>query len=279
MPELKTVTEHYGRGDLTEVIRSGLEKLGLTSDSVGPDDLAPVDEFHIGGRVATEHFLEQLDLRPEDNVLDLGCGLGGASRFTAGHYGCHVTGIDLTPDYIETGTILCAWVGLQTRVRLEQGSATALPYDDHSFDKAYMLHVGMNIADKAALARELFRVVKPGGKLGIYDIMRVGDGDLTFPLPWATEAEGSAVASPQDYKDALMAVGFVLLAEQDRTEFALDFFARLQNAAAKAAGPPALGLHLLMGKSGPAKIRNLIENIAQHRLAPVELIAQRPAQT
>ena len=125
------------------------------------EDLAPVDEFHIGGRVATKEFLDQLEITADDRVLDIGCGLGGASRFTAQEYGCRVTGIDLTDEYVRTGEVLCAWVGLGHRVTLEQGDATATPYADGEFAKAYMLHVGMNIADKDALATELYRILRP----------------------------------------------------------------------------------------------------------------------
>lgn len=280
MPEPKLVATHYTRGGLVEAITAGLAKLDLTQDTVQVDDLAPVDEFHIGGRVATEAFLDQLAPEPSDNILDVGCGLGGASRFTAQHYGCRVTGIDLTPAYVETGTLLCSWVGLDDRVTLEQGDATATPYVDDAFDKAYMLHVGMNIADKTGLARELYRLIKPGGKVGIYDIMRVGSGEITFPVPWASEAAGSAVASPDDYKAALGAAGFTIIAERNRRDFALEFFTNLRAAAAGASnngGPPALGPHILMGETAPVKIRNMIENITANRIAPVELIAEKPA--
>lgn len=280
MPEPTLVATHYTRGGLIDAIIDGLGKLGLTQDTVQVDDLAPVDEFHIGGRMATEAFLDQLAPQQSDHVLDVGCGLGGASRFAAQHYGCRVTGIDLTSAYVETGTLLCSWVGLEGRVTLQQGDATATPYADSAFDKAYLLHVGMNIADKTGLARELYRLIKPGGKVGIYDIMRMDEGDLTFPVPWASEAAGSAVASPDEYKEALGSAGFTLIAERNRRDFALDLFTRLQAAAAGASnngGPPALGPHILMGETAPVKIRNMIENITANRIAPVELIAEKPA--
>lgn len=276
MPEPSLVATHYSRAGLMDAILDGLVKRGLTPETVQVDDLAPVDEFHIGGRVATEAFLDQLAPAPSDHLLDVGCGLGGASRFAAHRYGCHVTGIDLTTAYVEAGTLLNSWVGLEDRVTLQQGDATATPYDDDAFDKAYLLHVGMNIAHKTGLARELYRLIKPGGKVGIYDIMRMSPGDLTFPVPWASEAEGSAVASPDDYKAALNAAGFTLTAERNRHDFALDFFTRLQEAAAGAEGPPALGLHILIGETAPVKIRNMIENITANRIAPVELIAGKP---
>jgi cyclopropane fatty-acyl-phospholipid synthase-like methyltransferase len=70
--------------------------MGKTTDTVTIDDLAPMDEFHIGGRKATEELVSQLQLAPADHVLDIGCGLGGAARFVASRHHCQVTGIDLT---------------------------------------------------------------------------------------------------------------------------------------------------------------------------------------
>ena len=76
MPTQQDVSNHYTHGDLAAAIRGGIEALGKTITSVTVDDLAPVDEFHIGGRQASEDFLGQLDLSPEKHVLDVGSGLG-----------------------------------------------------------------------------------------------------------------------------------------------------------------------------------------------------------
>ena len=275
MSETEAVAAHYTHGTLLSSIREGVRRLGKTPDTVTVDDLGQVDEFHIGGRGATQRLLDQLDLTAADRVLDVGCGLGGASRFAAKHYGCRVTGVDLTPEYVETGAELCSWVGLGDRITLEQGDATATPYPDGTFDKAYVMHVGMNIADKGAIASELCRVLRPGGRVGIYDIMRVGDGDLVFPVPWAATAADSHVASPAEYKVALAAAGLRVIAEHDRGSFALEFFAELQARATGAGGPAPLGLHILMGTTAPEKVRNMIENVSQNRIAPIELIAER----
>jgi len=274
MSEDSAVAGHYTHGSLLDAIRAGVEGIGKSPDTVSVHDLGPVEEFHIGGRVATESFLSQMDFTSGDNILDVGCGLGGSSRFVAEQYGSRVTGIDLTAEYIETGRALCSWVGLQERVVLDHGDATATPYADCAFDKAFLMHVGMNIPDKQTLANELHRVLALGGVLGIYDIMRVGDGELTFPVPWATTADTSAVASIDDYKNALENAGFRVVAERNRHDFALEFFAGIQ-ARAASDGPPALGLHIVMGESAPVKIRNMIENIASGRLAPIELIARK----
>jgi len=82
---------------------------GKSTDTVTIDDLAPVDEFHIGGRRASEDFLDQLAFSTQTKVLDVGCGLGGPARFVANRYGSQVTGIDLTAEYVETGNTLCKW--------------------------------------------------------------------------------------------------------------------------------------------------------------------------
>lgn len=277
MPDEKLVANHYAHGGLLKAIGDGIAKLGKTTASVSLDDLGPVDEFHIGGRVATQSFLDQLDIGASHHVLDVGCGLGGASRFAAHAYGCRITGVDLTREYVETGNVLCTWVGLSDRITLQVANATALPHPNEAFDRAYMLHVGMNIADKDRLVSELHRVVRPGAKVGIYDVMRVSDGELTFPVPWAMEAEGSSVASVPTYQAALKRAGFTIVAERNRRDFALEFFAQLQAKVADAKGPPPLGLHILMGSTAPMKVKNMIENISRNIIAPVEIVAEKKA--
>ena len=274
--DIKEITDHYTQGTVLDAIKNGLASLGKSAENVTLEDLGPVDEFHIGGREATGEFLDQLTLSADDHVLDVGCGIGGAARFAAERYGSTVTGLDLTAEYIETGQVLCAWVGLADRITFQQGSGTDMPFADHSFDKAYMMHVGMNIADKAALVGQLHRVLKPGGRLGIYDVMRVGDGDLTFPLPWSSLPETSALSPPEQYKDALKGAGFQLVAERNRRIYAMAFFAQLRASMASADGPPPLGLHILMGDTTPQKIKNVVAHITENRIAPVELIAEKP---
>jgi SAM-dependent methyltransferase len=186
-----------------------------------------------------------------------------------------VAGVDLSGEYVETGTVLNSWVGLADRVRLERKDASAGPFPKAAFDKAFMLHVGMNIADKQALASAMRSALKPGGRLGVYDVMRVGEGGLDLPVPWATTAEESFVARPEDYVRALEAAGFRVLAKRDRAGFAIEFFADLRDSAASGGGPPPLGIHILMGESAPEKVANMIENVSEGRVAPVELIAER----
>ncbi len=271
------LSRHYDHGDLLASITRGVEALGKTAETVTLKDLAAVDEFHIGGRQASIAFLDQMKLVEGQQVLDIGCGLGGPARVVADHYRCNVTGVDLTAEYIATGQVLSDWTGLTGRVSLLHGSALEMPMADASFDQAYMIHVGMNIEDKAGLCAEVHRLLRPGGRFGIYDVMKTGPGDLVLPVPWSSLAETSFVRSAEAYKTDLEAVGFTITAQRDRRDFALEFFAKQKEKAAIAGGPPPLGLQLVMGENTGEKLGNLVANIAANRVAPIEIIAQKAA--
>ncbi|MDG4877221.1 methyltransferase domain-containing protein [Mesorhizobium sp. WSM4935] len=267
------VAKHYARDSLIADIRDGLAAMGKTESTVTAEDLSPVDEFHIGGRAATGELAEQLALTAEDRVLDIGCGLGGPARQIAAHYGCQVTGIDLTRDYVEAGNVLSGWLHLEDRISLQQGDALALPFADESFTAAYMLHVGMNIADKSALFSEIARVLRVGARFGVFDVMRTGPGELSYPLPWASTADTNAIAQPEQYRDALSAAGFEIISERQRRDVALDYFARQRAQAAK--GRAVLGVQTLMGARRPQMVQNMTESISASLIAPVEIIARR----
>ena len=271
------VSEHYSHGDLLGAIQAGISQLGKTTDNVTVADLGAVDEFHIGGRIATDHLLSQLYFSEQDHILDVGCGLGGTSRFTAAKFNNRVTGIDLTQEYIDTGKVLCTWCGMEGRVVLLQGSALSMPFDDETFDGGVMLHVGMNIEDKAGLFAEIHRVLRPGASLGVYDIMRINEGDLAYPVPWATDAGTSKLATLEEYENALGGAGFSVSTECRRGDFALAFFKEMRAKMEANGGPPPLGLHTLMGKMTPVKLKKMIDNIAAGYVAPVEVIAQKAA--
>jgi ubiquinone/menaquinone biosynthesis C-methylase UbiE len=274
-PRRSNVTDHYAHGDLVAAIREGLRLMGKTTSTVTIDDLAPVDEFHIGGRKATEELVTQIRPSLADHVLDIGSGLGGAARFVADRYSCRVTGIDLTREYVEAGKFLCEWVGLDCRVSLYHASALAIPFSAEEFNAAYMQHVGMNIEDKIRLCSEAARVLRPGSLFGVYDVMRTGDGKLSYPLPWATSIESNAIAEPEQYRSALRAAGFEIVSERNRRDFALAYFHQLQSKMSGAEAPPPLGLHTLMGDRRRDQVRNMIENISAGRIAPFELIARK----
>lgn len=273
----KEIAAFYATKTLIKQIESGLAKMGLSSKTVSQEDLSPIDEFHIGGRQATKQFFSQIPHLHVGQVLDIGCGVGGPARFISTLLDCDVMGLDLSSDYIKAGNILSKWVGLSERVHLQQGSATNMPFAPERFDAAYMMHVGMNIADKETLMENAFRVLRPGGYFAIYDVMKVGDATTTYPLPWAEAEQMDASTTPELYRKALIKAGFTLERETDRSEMAISFFDKVADADNRAKTLPPIGLNLLMGPSASQKVGNVARQIRNGLFAPIEMIAKKPS--
>ncbi|HEY8429309.1 MAG TPA: methyltransferase domain-containing protein, partial [Sandaracinaceae bacterium] len=157
-------------------------------------------------------------------------------------------------------------------------SATAMPFEAGSFDGALLLHVGMNIPDKEQLFRELARVVRPGGFLGVYEIMRGADGELAYPVPWASSPETSFLETPERYAELAQAAGFDVVSTRDRREFGIEFFAKIRARAEAGGGAPVLGPHLVMGADAPVKVANMVRAMEERAIAPTELVATRSSR-
>jgi ubiquinone/menaquinone biosynthesis C-methylase UbiE len=269
----QAIARHYAHGSLEQTILNALAAAGKDLNRLAPKDLAPVDEFHVGGRQATMAFAEQFGPRPGMRLLDIGCGLGGAARYFASEHGCRVTGIDLSDEYVAVANMLAARVGLDKQVVCQQGSVLVLPFAAASFDGAYLFHVGMNIENKSKLFAEVRRVLAPSGLFGIYDVMRLAAGELSYPVPWASGPESSFVADAATYRRLLVAAGFEVLKQRDRRDFAIEVFQQMRTRAA-AGGPGPLGLHIVMGASAAQKVKNMSGDISAGLIAPTEIICR-----
>ena len=259
-------------------ILAGLEASGIDPDHLRPDDLAPVDEFHIGGREATAHAVAKLALDPGARVPDVGCGIGGVARTIATQIGCRVTGVDLTPEFIATARRLTELTGLDGKIAFEVASALDMPFEDGAFDAAITLHVAMNIPERAALYGEIARVMKPGAVLCLYDVMKTGAGEIAYPVPWAETPATSHLTTADEMRGLLDSAGFELREGENRRDFARAFFQRALAAAAESEGkPPPLGIHLILGASVPEMFRNMLSNIKAGYIAPIQMIATRRA--
>jgi SAM-dependent methyltransferase len=212
------VRGHYTRADLADDILAALAVAGVDTDNLTVADLAAVDQLHAGGLDATSYLLARLGSTRGSALLDIGCGIGGPSRVAAEAYGVHVTGVDLTPAFVEAATVLTARVGLGELATFAVTSGRELPFEDGSFAGAMMVHVGMNVPDKQAVFAEIHRVLAPGSTFALYEQVRRGGGSLTFPLPWAEDERSSFVETADAYLAALEGAGFVGVEVEDRTD-------------------------------------------------------------
>lgn len=267
------VAGHYTRGMLEETILQALARTGSDLDRLKATDLAMIDEFHLGGLEMTKELAAQMELRQGLRMLDIGSGIGGPARYFAVEYQCRVTGIDLTEEFVQVATSLTRRTKLDHLVEFLRASALDLRLDAETFDRAYMIHVGMNIADKAGVFREVRRVLKPGGIFVIFDVLRSGVGEVAYPVPWALSEETSFVEDAKSYRDALQRAGFHVEREKGRRAFGIEFTERAIARGAQS-GQPALGLHLLMGDLAPVMIRNVLTMMKQGMLEPVELYSR-----
>ena len=266
------VARHYAQSELTRTVLEALRAAGKNLDALDAAELSPVEEFHTLGRVASAALAEAAGITSTDEVLDVGCGIGGPARYFARTWGADVTGVDLTPAFVELATDLTARTGLADRVRFVEGSALDLPFDDGRFELATMNHVGMNIADKARVFAEVRRVLRPGGRFVVYDLMRVGEAELPMPMPWADTAATSFVETPASYRALLAGAGFTVTGERDWTELVLAVAAEMR-ARVEREGMPVLGVHLLLGPTARESLGRVVAAIRDGLLAPTEIDA------
>jgi ubiquinone/menaquinone biosynthesis C-methylase UbiE len=267
------VAAHYTGADRTRAILDALRAAGLDPDDLTADDLAPIGEFHIRGREATVELGHALGLGAAQHVLDVGSGIGGASRYFASTCGAWITGVDLTPEYCRLAARFARSTGLADRLDYRQGSALAMPFEDGTFDVAYTQHVAMNIADKPALYAEVARVLKPGAVFGIYDVLQGPGGEAVYPTPWANDTSTSFLATPDEMRRLLETAGFRIESWRDTTAAGRAFF---ETALARIAesGLPPLGIHLLLPDFRP-RAENMLRGLTEDRLAVIEIVCRK----
>ncbi|HWB85054.1 MAG TPA: methyltransferase domain-containing protein [Bryobacteraceae bacterium] len=264
------VRERYNATGLTGRIKSVLTTLAPESETLTVAQLAPLDQFHTRGILATAELASAAGLDSSTRVMDLGCGIGGPARYLAATFGCEVTGIDLSSAFIDAATYLTARCGLADRVTFQVGDALHLPFADASFDAVFLQHVAMNIEDRGALYAEVRRILAPGGRFITYDLV-LRDGDVVYPVPWARDAAASFLLSESDTRIALERAGYKTALWQDDTQAALDWFRTVMGASPR--GGPNLGM--VMGPEFAIMTGNLVRNLRENRLGVLSAVLTR----
>ncbi|TCN40727.1 ubiquinone/menaquinone biosynthesis C-methylase UbiE [Kribbella orskensis] len=247
-------------------IEQALVAAGKNLDRLQAADLAMMEDFHTGGRIATGQLADLVDITPDSEVLDAGTGIGGTARYLAARFGCAVAAVDLSDEYCETARWLNRLVGLDDRIVVRQGDVTTLPFDDSSFDVVFSQHVQMNVAGKDSLYQEARRVLKAGGQLALWDITAGNGRELDYPLPWADGPDHTHLSTPAALRAAIETAGFTVKHWRDLTEEVGTMMRTMGSLP-----PSPLGLHAFV-PNFRERVKNVSEALSDGSLQAIQAV-------
>jgi SAM-dependent methyltransferase len=183
-------------------------------------------------------------------------------------YGCFVAGIDLAPRSVAVARLLAQRTGVSPSVSYRVGDARVLPFLDGLFDLVWSQLVAMEIEEREALYAEFHRVLRPGGRLALHDVVAGDAGPPLYPTLWAESADASHLLTEGETRHALASVGLRLVRLHDETGAALAVVARAQ------APGSAEGAAGVLGPGSPAMAANLAQNLREGRLKVIMAVAE-----
>lgn len=274
MTNREAIQEHYSFADFKSRIEQALEKAGITTTPVEWSKLAPLDQFHIRGLVASKELAEALGVQPNEKILDIGAGMGGPARYLSAEFKCDVTGIELNQTFVEVANLLTEKTAQTDHVRFIQADATKLPFADNTFDHAWMQHVSMNIPEKTELFASVCRVLKPKGCFALYEVLSGSGEELFYPVPWASDSHLSFLASETEMGDAIKSGGLTMVSFKDLSAECLPWLENRESEQTPS-GPPAISLGNAIGAGFKEMVGNVIHNLRANRIRVCQIIAQK----
>jgi arsenite methyltransferase len=221
------------------------------------------DELHPGGEATTRRALELTGVGRGDRLLDVASGHGASALLAARELGCDVVGLEYGSGAVREATAAARAAGLEARVSFRRGDAEALPFESASFDAVLCECSLCTFPDKPRAASELRRVLRPGGRLALCDVVvehsRLSD-DLRGPL--AVLACVGAALPRSGYERLLADAGLPLLAVESRDQDAALLARRVHD---RLRGARLLGVDRMAG--APLATTEAIELVARAREA------------
>lgn len=169
-----------------------------------------------GGIQTTEEFARLLEVKEDESVLDVGCGVGGAAFYLAEKYQCYVHGLDLSVNMIMTALEKAAALDHGSKVSFEVSNAARRDLIENSYDAVFSRDAFFYIQDKSALLEKIYKVLKPGGRFVFTDYCRAAGETSTFQQ--YVEERGYSLATLAEYEALISGAGFTVVSVEDRTE-------------------------------------------------------------
>ncbi|KAK7922405.1 hypothetical protein WMY93_009307 [Mugilogobius chulae] len=168
-----------------------------------------------GGLSTTKEFVDLLDLKPGEKVLDVGCGIGGGDFYMAKTFGVDVLGLDLSENMVDIALERAAQENMPS-VMFEVADATKRIFPESSFDVIYSRDTILHITDKLALFKRFFSWLKPGGRLLISDYC-CGEKPWTPAFETYVKQRGYILHTPAEYGEFIRKAGFSEVQAEDKT--------------------------------------------------------------
>lgn len=270
----QAIDQQYGGTDISARILAALSAAGKDPARLARSDLAAIDEFHGGGIASTRDLARYAGLAPDMSVLDIGCGIGGPARTLAAEFGCRVSGIDLTREFVRAAEMLTARVGMAAQCDFRHGNGTTLPWPDATFDAVWSQNMLMNVPDKGAFFAEVARVLKPGGRFAFESVLAGSGEPVHLPCFWAARAELSHLVTRDELERLLESAGLDIAA-LDETTASVIAQGRKRKAAVEQAGAGKLSIAVIVPDDVGAKMDNALRNNEQGRTRTVKGVCRR----
>ncbi len=259
--DFQRIRKQYDPGDLMGRVRAALAERGYTTGRITREAMESFDEFHLGGREETRRLAAAVALPENTAVLDVGCGLGGPARTLAAEFGCRVIGVDVVPAFCQTAVWLSDMSEMAERTQFVCASAVKLPFAERVFDAVMMQLVNMNVRDKEALFAGIHRVLKPGGKLALFEVCRTGGEKLRYPVFWADNESVSFVVDEEELQESVAKAGFTQVTWEDRSAAAVEWIDEVRRQS-RSEDPP-IGLGLVETRDAGEKSKSVRRNLVE----------------
>lgn len=250
-------------------------------NDASPQQLASIDQLHIGGLQASEKLIAHLPTHSDSRILEIGAGLGGLQRLY-----CHqlsetisarYTTLDITPAFSTLNRVLNQLSTQTKHTQVITGDGQQLAFPDQHFDAVVLQHSLLNMPDHQQCLQECQRVLKPGGKLILHEVLRGNTAEpISFPVPWACSEAGSHLLSAVELSALLNNNSFTI---RQRSNWSAEALVWRKQHSRKEAQPEALTNRLspqdIFGTEFLVMAKNLLDNLQRGAVEVHEIVAEK----